>query len=270
MERINEEHGGHRARLRRKVRESGLDALAPHEILEYLLYHIVPRQDVNALAHRLLERFGSVEGVLCAELEELAQTPGVGPRTAGFLLQVGETARACAALTGEEQAPLGNYLTVFRYAAALGRSVKPPCCVQICLDRDLRLLYRRAICPSRAWGEPETLRDALDDVLSSRARHVILLEYVGRLNPEAEDYDLEHLRAYAAALHAADSALLDFLIVGESGACSLRQLGEVPDFDFSDRARSMREDYLAGAPGDVRTLRFPPENEEEMEDVDGN
>ena len=68
----------------------------------------------------------------------------------------------------------------------------------------------------------------------------------------------------------ADSALLDFLFVGESGACSLRQLGEVPDFDFSDRARSMREDYLAGAPGDVRTLRFPPENEEEMEDVDGN
>ena len=66
MERTNEAHEGHRARLRRKVRETGLDALAPHEILEFLLYHIVPRQDVNALAHRLLERFGSVEGVLRA------------------------------------------------------------------------------------------------------------------------------------------------------------------------------------------------------------
>lgn len=270
MERINEEHGGHRARLRRKVRETGLDALAPHEILEYLLYHIVPRQDVNALAHRLLERFDSVEGVLGAELEELTQTPGVGPRAAGFLLQMGEAARACAALTGEEQAPLGNYLTVFRHAAVLGRSVKPPCCVQLCLDRELRPLFQRTICPSRAWGEPETLRDALGDVLSSRARHVILLEYVGRLNPEAEDYDLEHVQAYAAALHAADSAMLDFLIVGESGACSLRQLDKIPDYDFSDRARGMREDYLAGAPGDVRAMRFPPEDEEEMKDVDGN
>lgn len=270
MERTTEEHGGHRARLRRKVREAGLDALAPHEILEYLLYHIVPRQDVNALAHQLLERFGGVEGVLGAELAELERTPGVGPRAAKFLLHVGETARACAALTGEERPSLSNFISVFRHAAALGRSVKPPCCVQLCLDRELRLLYQRAICPSRAWGEPETLRGALDDVLSSHARYVILLEYVGRLNPEAEAYDLEHVQAYAAALHAADGAMLDFLIIGESGTCSLRQLDRIPDYDFSDRARSMREDYLADAPGDVRALRFPPEDEEDMEDADGN
>ena len=270
MERYADTHEGHRARLRRKVRESGLDALAPHEILEFLLYHIVPRQDVNALAHRLLERFGSVEGVLRAELAELVQVQGVGPRSAEFLLRVGEATRACASLTGEERMPLANCLAVLRYASALGRSLKPPCCVQLCLDRDLRLLYRRAICPSRAWGEPETLRAALDDVLSTGARHAILLEYVGRLNPEAEDYDLEHLRGYAAALHAADSALLDFLILGDAGACSLRQLGEVPDFDFSDRARSMSEDYLAGAPDELHIVQISPKDEEDKEDVDGN
>lgn len=270
MERTNEAHEGHRARLRRKVRETGLDALAPHEILEFLLYHIVPRQDVNALAHRLLERFGSVEGVLRAELAELVQVQGIGPRSAEFLLRVGEAARACASLTGEERMPLANCLAVLRYACALGRSLKPPCCVQLCLDRDLRLLYRRTICPSRAWGEPETLRAALDDVLSTGARHAILLEYVGRLNPEAEAYDLEHLRGYAAALHAADSALLDFLLLGDAGACSLRQLGEVPDFDFSDRARSMREDYLAGAPDELHIVHFSPKDEEDKEDVDGN
>ena len=270
MERTNEAHEGHRARLRRKVVDAGLEALAPHEILEFLLYHIVPRQDVNALAHRLLERFGSVEGVLRAESSALVQVPGVGPRSAEYLLRVGEAARACAALTGEEKPLLNNFLAVLRYAGALGRKLKPPCCVQLCLDRELRLLYRRAICPSRAWGEPETLRAALDDVLSTGARHAILLEYVGRLNPEAEDYDLEHLRGYAAAMHAADSALLDFLILGDAGACSLRQLGEVPDFDFSDRARSMREDYLAGAPSELHIVHFSPEDEEDGEDVDGN
>ena len=270
MERTNEAHEGHRARLRRKVRETGLDALAPHEILEFLLYHIVPRQDVNALAHRLLERFGSVEGVLRAESSALVQVPGVGPRSAEYLLRVGEAARACASLTGEEKPLLNNFLAVLRYASALGRKLKPPCCVQLCLDRELRLLYRRTICPSRAWGEPETLRAALDDVLSTGARHAILLEYVGKLNPEAEDYDLEHLRGYAAALHAADSALLDFLILGDAGACSLRQLGEVPDFDFSDRARSMREDYLAGAQSELHIVHFSPKDEEDKEDVDGN
>lgn len=273
MERLTEAHEGHRARLRRKVRESGLEALAPHEILEFLLYHIVPRQDVNALAHRLLERFGSVEGVLRAELQELTQVPGVGPRSAEFLARVGEAARACAALTGEERPPLANFLSVLRYASALGRKIKPPCCVQLCLDRDLRLLYRREICASRAWGEPETLRSALDDVLSTRAKRAILLEYVGRLNAEAEEYDLEHVQGYAAALHAADSALLDFLILGDAGACSLRQQGQIPDFDFSDRARSMREDYLRGASDDSSTLHVlgaTTEDEEDVENADGN
>ena len=273
MERLTEAHEGHRARLRRKVVEAGLEALAPHEILEFLLYYIVPRQDVNALAHRLLERFGSVEGVLRAEMAELTKVPGVGPRSAEYLLRVGEAARACASLTGEEKPQLGSFLSVLRYASALGRRLKRPCCVQLCLDRDLRLLYQRAICPSRAWGEPETLRSALDDVLSTGARRVILLEYVGKLNPVAEDYDLEHLRGYAAALHAADSALLDFLILGDAGACSLRQSDQIPDFDFSDRARSMREDYLRGAPDDASALRvayFPPEEEEDGENAAGN
>ena len=273
MERLTEAHEGHRARLRRKVVDAGLEALAPHEILEFLLYHIVPRQDVNALAHRLLERFGSVEGVLRAESSALVQVPGVGPRSAEYLLRVGEAARACASLTGEEKPLLNNFLAVLRYAGALGRKLKPPCCVQLCLDRELRLLYQRAICPSRAWGEPETLRAALGDVLSTGARHAILLEYVGKLNIEAEDYDLEHLRGYAAALHAADSALLDFLILGDAGSCSLRQTDQIPDFDFSDRARSMREDYLRGASDDSSTLHVlgaTTEDEEDVENADGN
>ena len=189
MERLTEAHEGHRARLRRKVRETGLDALAPHEILEFLLYHIVPRQDVNALAHRLLERFGSVEGVLRAELAELVQVPGVGPRSAEFLLRVGEAARACASLTGEERMPLANCLAVLRYAYALGRSLKPPCCVQLCLDRELRLLYRRTICPSRAWGEPETLRAALDDVLSTATSFVLRTYKRGGRLYKAEEID---------------------------------------------------------------------------------
>ena len=263
-------HEGHRERMRKQLKTSGMDSLSDVQVLEMLLYYAYVRQDTNPIAHRLLERFGSVEGVLRAELAELVQVHGIGPRSAEFLLRVGEAARACASLTGEERMPLANCLAVLRYASALGRSLKPPCCVQLCLDRDLRLLYRRTICPSRAWGEPETLRAALDDVLSTGARHAILLEYVGRLTPEAEDYDLEHLRGYAAALHAADSALLDFLILGDAGACSLRQLGEVPDFDLSDRARSMREDYLAGAPDELHIVHFSPKDEEDKEDVDGN
>ena len=97
MDRMTETHGGHRARLRQKVRDQGLEALAPHEIMEFLLYYAIPRQDVNTLAHRLIERFGSVEAVLHAEVPELMQVEGMGRRNAEYLARVGEAASACAA-----------------------------------------------------------------------------------------------------------------------------------------------------------------------------
>ena len=59
MDRMTETHGGHRARLRQKVRDQGLEALAPHEIMEFLLYYAIPRQDVNALADVIMYKMQS-------------------------------------------------------------------------------------------------------------------------------------------------------------------------------------------------------------------
>ena len=255
MDRMTETHGGHRARLRQKVRDQGLEALAPHEIMEFLLYYAIPRQDVNAMAHRLIERFGSVEAVLHAEVPELMQVEGMGRRNAEYLARVGEAASACAALTPEDRLPVTNFLEVFRYAATLARRLPPPCFVQICLDRELRVLYQRTLCPSRAWGEPATLREALSDVLSTGARNVILMEFVGRLNSVPEDYDLERAQAYAAALGAAECTLLDLLIVGDSGACSLRQMGRIPDHDLSARSCGLRERYLSAVGDGIAALK---------------
>ena len=60
MEDFFEFHDGRRERLRYRIMERGTDELKPHEVLEFLLYYAVPRQDVNDLAHALLEYFGSL------------------------------------------------------------------------------------------------------------------------------------------------------------------------------------------------------------------
>ena len=78
-------HEGHRQRMRQRVEQQGFEYLAPHEALEVLLYTTIPRGDTNALAHALLERFGSFAGVLEAGEEELLEVEGVGPATARML-----------------------------------------------------------------------------------------------------------------------------------------------------------------------------------------
>ncbi len=83
-------HAGHRGRMRHRFLEEGLDGFQDHEVLEFLLFYAVPRRDVNDLAHMLLERFGTLAGVLDASDEELQTIPGIGPRVAHFLKLIPE------------------------------------------------------------------------------------------------------------------------------------------------------------------------------------
>ena len=75
-------HGGHRQRMYNKLKK---DAMEEHEWLEMLLFRSVPRRNTNDLAHRLIARFGSVEEVLKASLEELQTVDGVGIQIAAHL-----------------------------------------------------------------------------------------------------------------------------------------------------------------------------------------
>jgi len=241
-------HGGHRTRLRQRVREAGLDGLAPHEVIEYLLCHAVPRQDVNELAHRLIERFGSVGEVLRGEAPQLEEVPGVGRGVARWLMLVGEAVEACAALQPEDQLPLKCLLDTMRYGGDVSARITPPASLQLCMDMEGMLIFSRELCPSRAWGEPEILREALGDVLSTGARSAVLLILVGKLPAEPDAYDLERAAAYAETLHLAGSNLLDVVFAGYDGICSLRQRDLIPQHSPGEIDRAIRENYLLNMP----------------------
>ena len=89
-------HAGHRQRLRERFLRGGPDDLAAHELLELLLGYAMPRVDVNPLAHRLIERFGSLSGVTEASVEELMSVSGVGEYTACLIRLLPAVVRRCA------------------------------------------------------------------------------------------------------------------------------------------------------------------------------
>lgn len=64
-------HQGHREKMRQRFLKSGLESFADHEALELLLYYAIPRRDTNPIAHRLMERYGSLTAVLSAPAEDL-------------------------------------------------------------------------------------------------------------------------------------------------------------------------------------------------------
>lgn len=86
-------HSGHWERIRERYLNGGLDGFAPHELLEFILTFSRSRGDVNELAHRLIDRFGSLSGVLDADISELLEVEGVGEKTAILLHMLPEIFR---------------------------------------------------------------------------------------------------------------------------------------------------------------------------------
>ena len=78
-------HDGHRQRMKKRFLEHGLDNFDDVNVLELLLFYAQPRQDTNAMAHALLNRFGSLSAVLEASPPELQAVSGIGDNAAALL-----------------------------------------------------------------------------------------------------------------------------------------------------------------------------------------
>ena len=76
----SELHAGHRQRMYEKL-EKG-DLLAPHELLETMLFSFLPRVNTNEIAHRLISAFGSLPKALAADPKRLMSVKGIGAETA--------------------------------------------------------------------------------------------------------------------------------------------------------------------------------------------
>lgn len=78
-------HCDHRARLRQKFRSGGLAHFSEHEIVELLLFYVIPRKNTNEIAHALVNRFGNLRGILFAPPQELEQIFGISEQSVIFL-----------------------------------------------------------------------------------------------------------------------------------------------------------------------------------------
>lgn len=101
MPNSDDSHSGHRQRLRERLLASGARDLSDPELLELLLTYAIPRRDVALLAHRLLEQFGDLSGVLAASHAKLLAVDGIGEQAA-ILIEV--VAQVAGRMTNQEAA----------------------------------------------------------------------------------------------------------------------------------------------------------------------
>lgn len=210
-------HSGHRERLRERYQKEGLDAFEDHNVLELLLFYTLPRVDTNLIAHRLLDRFGSLSAVFDADFEELAAVPGVGEKSALLIKMVPSLSRvyrmdkfrpARKTLTIPE---IGAYFTEF-FANKSTESM-----AVMMLDNSRRMIC----CKELFTGTVDTInldsRRILDAVIAQKAASVVVAHNHPRGLLEPSGADLKTTVALDELFRTANIKMLDhLLIVGES------------------------------------------------------
>lgn len=78
-------HKDHRRRMRDRFEIAGEGAFNDYEIMEMLLYSVIPRCDVAPIAHALIDGFGSLDRVLEAPKDILVTVRGMGEKSASYI-----------------------------------------------------------------------------------------------------------------------------------------------------------------------------------------
>ena len=132
-------HKGHRARMRRKLELHGARTFDTYELLEMLLYHVIPYKDTNPVSKNLLSRFGSLDGVFLAEREELLTVDGIGEAAADLILSVGALVNE-APLAESMTSPLDNYEAVGELFVRHFEGVKEPTVTMLVLGNNMNFI----------------------------------------------------------------------------------------------------------------------------------
>lgn len=243
-------HGGHRKRLRERAMAEGLDSFNPHQVLELLLFYALPRQDTSEIAHRLINKFGSVSAVLGAPTSELTEVQGVGKKVAEWLHNVEDVVNTYCQLRASDRPSITNLKTARDFCAEQRLRCQWNASYQVCTTPSGKIQVYSKICDSLDWADSEVLRRSVHEVLAVKARNVIIIEFVDEDDPAVYEYDQLNAEKYASTLSAIGAQLLDVLLVGRTGLVSLYRIGVYEREKFGGARSIVAINYLNEDPWD--------------------
>lgn len=208
-------HDGHRERLRNKFITSP-DSLEDHELLELLLFYAIPRCNTNETAHDLIDRFGSLQGVLDANLSSLVGVKDVGNKTALYLRVVSEVLSRYERASHELSGQIDTYAELGDYLRSLFVGTENEQTFLLLFDNSKRLILCEKIGEGYSSGNVISMREIAYLALSNNAAGVVLAHNHpnGRATPSGED--IMATNRLKSVLNSMDITLIDhFVIAGK-------------------------------------------------------
>lgn len=206
-------HEGHRERLKSRFREEGLDSFNQHQVLELLLFYTIPRRNTNDIAHSLINRFGSLSGVLDAGYEHLTKEAGLSPNTATFLSLLPDLCRRYLNDKWGDKPQLNSTSKAGEYVKTLFHGRPYEAFYIICLDAQNQVNHAALVHEGTIDSAQIYPRLIVEAALRHKAASVILAHNHpgGSLQPSSADLDAT--KKIKSACETIQVSVVDHIIV---------------------------------------------------------
>lgn len=220
-------HDGHRKRMKDRFLKHGLESFDDHAVLELLLYYAIPRGDVNPIAHELINRFGTLDGVLDAPISDLTEICGIGENAATLLKIIPDVCRRYLV----SRVSLDRIIDTSEKA---GEFVKPyfygkreEIVYAVCLDAKCKVIAHKQLGEGDVSAALMSIRKIVEFALTYKAYYFILAHNhpSGVALPSSDDVNAT--KRVQEALANVGVTLFDHLIVADDDFVSLRESGVI-------------------------------------------
>lgn len=216
---------GHRNRLRQRFAQYGSPALADYELLELLLFRILPRRDTKPIAKALLNRFGSLSQVLGAPAHLLREIDGVGELAALDLKIVAAVGQRMLKDEIVDRQLLSSWSAVINYCrVTMGYETREQFRI-LFLDKKNLLIADEVQQTGTVDHTPVYPREVMRRALELSASALILVHNHPSGDPTPSRADIEMTNTIIETAKPLGIAVHDHIIVGKSEHVSMRGLG---------------------------------------------
>lgn len=215
---------GHRERIRERYKKEGLDNFQPHEVLELLLTYAIPRKDTKAMAHALIDRFGSLANVFEARQEEICKVDGIGERAAGLLKLVIDVNRQYLLSRFGKAVVLDSVEKLAEYARSLEFGRPYETLFLICLSVKKKVVGTFMMEEGTLSNAAFHVQKLIERAMGAKAYSVAVVHNHPGGVPEPSEQDIRATYTLVSALKAVGIGFEDHVIVGDAGEwVSMRQ-----------------------------------------------
>jgi DNA repair protein RadC len=211
---------GHRARLRARFREAGAEALSDYELLELLLFRVMPRRDVKPL----VAKFGSFAEAIAAPPARLAEVKGLGEACITEFKLVQAAANRFLRGAVKKRPVLSSWSSVLDYCRTAQAFADREQFRVLFLDKRNQLIADEVQQVGTVDHAPVYPREVVKRALELSATAIILVHNHPSGDPTPSHADIEMTQQIVAVASPLGISVHDHIIVGKDGHASLKGL----------------------------------------------